>query len=253
MRKSAVAVAIIVFSTVVYSVNAEDDFSALLADLTFTDEPGVAEPLSKAAAEPVEGMKPVPEFAMPATAPAMVDLSDILETADLENRDLEQPAELETEMNVLAPRIALQDPVPSEQPAISKSPSSTGQQYDLNEAFALQTPSLAVPSRGVGHRQVDTAYSACGGCDQSVGCDNSMMCRPHSSVNLPTSTLLQYFRSNPCYTNVWDGYQRKCVHHTHLHGTCDCFRRNCHDECGEVLECAPCAPANSVKCDGTCD
>jgi hypothetical protein len=54
MRTSAVAVAIVVFSTVVYSVSAEDDFSALLADLTFTDAPGVAEPLSKAAAEPVE-------------------------------------------------------------------------------------------------------------------------------------------------------------------------------------------------------
>lgn len=253
MRTSAVAVAIVVFSTVVYSVNAEDDFSALLADLTFTDAPGVAEPLSKAAAEPIEELKPVPEFAMPATAPAMVDLSKILETADLENRDLEQPAELETEMNVSAPRIALQDPVPNKQPAISKSPSSTGQHFDLNEAFALQAPSPAVPSRVVGHQGVQTSHSACGGCDQSVGCGNGMVCRPHSSVNLPTSTLLQYFRSNPCYTNVWDGYQRKCVHHTHLHGTCDCFRRNCHDECGEVLECAPCAPANCVKCDGTCD
>lgn len=250
MRISAVAVAIVVFSTGVYSVNAEDDFSALLADLTYTDAPGVAEPLSKAAAEPVEKLKPVPEFSMPATAPAMVDLVETLESADLANRDLEQPAELEQEMNVSALRIALQDPVPSEQPAISKSPSSTGQQFDLNEDFALQTPSPAVPSRVVGHHHM---HSAGVGCDQSVGCGNGMVCCPHPIVNLPTSTLLQYFRSHPCYTNVWDGYQRKCTHHTHLHGTCDCFQRNYHEECGEVLECAPWDPANCVNCDGTCD
>ncbi len=256
MRTSAVAVAIVAFSTVVYSVSAEDDFSALLADLTFTDAPGSAEPLAKASTEPVERLKPVHEFALPATAPAMVDLAEILESADLETAaletdDLEMPVELETEMKPSAPRIALQDPVPSESAAIPSAPRSTNQHFDLNEAFALQSPSPAVPSRVVGHQRLHTAPAACGGgCDQSVGCDNGMVCRPRSSVNLPTSTLLQYFRSNPCYTNVWDGYQRKCANHSHLHGGCDCFRRNCHNDCGEVLECAP---ANCVKCDGTCD
>ena len=257
MRTSAVAVAIVVFSTVIYSVNAEDDFSALLADLTFTDAPAAVEPLAKAPSEPEEELKPVREFAMPATAPAIVDLSEILQSSELESRDIEMPAILEAELRDSVPQIALQDPVPSArpvpsaQPVIASSSSPTSQRFDLSEAFALQTPAPAVPGRVVGHQRLHTPPSACGGgCDQPAASGPGMVYRPRSSVNLPTSTLLQYFGSNPCYTNVWDGYQRKCVHHSHLHGTCDCFQNKCHGECGEVIECAP---ANCVKREGNCD
>lgn len=67
----------------------------------------------------------------------------------------------------------------------------------------------------------------CGaGCD--TGCDSNVItCRPHMKPNLPYSTFYQYFRSNPCYSNVWDGYRQHCsVHHSHIHGTCDCFKKN---------------------------
>ena len=89
-----------------------------------------------------------------------------------------------------------------------------------------------------------------GGCNScgshhGCGCDNVVTCIPHMAPNLPNSTLLQYFRSNKCYSNVWDGYHQKCgLGHDHIHGTCDCFdphRKSCfgsgHSHCGKCDAC----------------
>ncbi len=65
-----------------------------------------------------------------------------------------------------------------------------------------------------------------GGCDSEES--NSGYCTPHNTPNLPGSTLRQYWKSNSCHSNVWDGYQNHChkPHTPHkkkhgcLHGGC---------------------------------
>ncbi|MDA8744201.1 hypothetical protein N9N28_06165 [Rubripirellula amarantea] len=76
------------------------------------------------------------------------------------------------------------------------------------------------------------------------------VCMPRREVNLPQSSLREYFRSNRCYTNVWDGYSQECgSHHKHIHGTCDCHikkdRKSClgGGGCGEILPAQPCGQA----------
>lgn len=96
----------------------------------------------------------------------------------------------------------------------------------------------------------DNAYVATGhgcGCGHGYGhhCGQVVTCLPHVAPNLPNSTFLQYFRSNKCYSNVWDGYHQKCgCGHAHIHGTCDCcdpHRRSCfsagHSHCGNCDAC----------------
>lgn len=87
------------------------------------------------------------------------------------------------------------------------------------------------------------------------------VCLPRREVNLPQSTFHQYFRSNRCYTNIWDGYSKECGDsHKHIHGTCDCHVKKqrksclagrCGGGCGEVL--APAMPCGPVGCDGCGD
>lgn len=107
------------------------------------------------------------------------------------------------------------------------------------------------------------------GCDQ--GCrlgllkkhchDEQQVCMPRTEVNLPSSTLRQYFRSDRCSTNIWDGYSRQCSpNHKHVHGTCDCGTKKkcrclsglCGGTCGEVLP--PRQACNDCdSCDASCD
>ena len=52
-----------------------------------------------------------------------------------------------------------------------------------------------------------------------------IICQPRYTPNLPTSTFLQYFRGNPCYSNVWAGYRYDCgPQHAHMHGACGCLQ-----------------------------
>jgi len=253
MRTSAFAAAFVITATLVSSVRAEDDFSALLADLTFSDAPAAAEPLAVAASEPAEELKPVPALELPAASPSSIDISEMLESSE----------------PIAAPLVALQDPVPS--PKSATNPNVV----DFNTAFALQSQSPSVSGQPsvsghpsvsgqlAGHRLHSAGCQT--GCDQRANCGGGVICRPRTKPNLPSSTLLQYFRSDACYTNVWDGYQRKCPScHKHIHGTCDCFNRNLHANCGEVLPCAPnaccgpagcgdCVTADCANCDVTCD
>lgn len=59
-------------------------------------------------------------------------------------------------------------------------------------------------------------------------------CMPRRPVNLPNSSFLQHFSSDPCNVGVWDGYRRKC---------CGLYEdpngpkpSSCHCECGEILD-----------------
>lgn len=221
MRTSALSVAILAAATVTANLSIADDFSALLADLSFGDAPSIDQPLSVAkttapeelkdveGAKPLAQVKPVPEIGF--SMPGMIESED--------------PKVAEP------PQVALKDPIPATQPEASAN-------VDFDAIFALQDIKAAqtdIPTQAVGHHQ--NHY------DHNFGCDATFNCRPHVKPALPSSTFYQYFRSNPCYTNVWDGYRYRCGdHHKHLHGECDCFKDSKHG----------CDREGCGSCDGGC-
>lgn len=269
MRTSAFAAAIVVVGVLVSTVKSEDDFSALLADLTFGDAPAAAVPSYAAGPKPVAPSVASEGISMPPVASAKVDVPTAVDTQP-QVGESDVVGMLESDLftaNSSTPKVALQNPVP------------TGPVIDLDAAFALQdgpaakldavptldaVPSFAaaptfavpsqplgnVPSQAVGHMlHPNTSDCGCGQPSNTCGTGAEIVCRPRTPVHLPSSTLRQYFRSDPCYTNLWDGYQRKCCYQ---HGACANHGRF-QPTCGEVLDCAPCAPANCAKCDGGCD
>lgn len=220
MRTSAIAVAILALTTLPNSLSASDDFSALLADLSFGDAPSLSEPaanrsLTIAQDETVTDLKPVPTGIV---MPQMIESTP----QDAVASDVTAQPQVES-----APQVALQDPIPATSPE---------PQIDMESAFALQGSPSAVPTQTVGHILDHSGSHAC---------DSVITCRPHNKVNLPSSTFLQYFRSNACNTNVWDGYRQHCGKHlTHLNGQCDCFKKSGKASCGGN---------DCVNCDAGCD
>ncbi|MFK8111558.1 MAG: hypothetical protein AB8B91_05135 [Rubripirellula sp.] len=220
MRKTAYTLAFLTISAFVGKANGQDGFSALLADLSFSDLPALNEPLAVAKVERATELKPAPALTMPSNA------------APVQKK--------EAETNFAPPAtVALQDPVPAKEPAIS-SP------FDLDAAFELQDlESGRAPAKSVGHILHHSSTSDCG-CD--TGCDNVITCTPHVKPSLPSSTFQQYFRSNKCAVNVWDGYRQPCGPcQKHIQGRCDCF-----DKQGNCLSGAY-NRSDCVSCDGGCD
>ena len=235
MRTSAVA-AILAITIVPVSLCTGDDFSALLADLSFGDVAPVEtakesvetakESLTVAQEKTVAELKPVPTGIM---------MPEMIESAAQEVAAPESTANAAPEVDPEAgqsPQVALQDPIPATVPEAS-------QLVDLEAAFALegvQSAQSAIPTQVVGHHRHHKCQPAC---------DPIVTCRPHNKVNLPSSTFMQYFRSNACNTNVWDGYQQKCrCCNKHLDGRCDCFDKRGKSGCG-------CASGGC--CDAGCD
>ena len=202
MRKSAITASVVALATLAHSASAKDDFAALLADLSFGDAPTLEEPLEKVQEAKVAELKPVPTgFNMPEMVESDASSVELVPV---------KPAKAKV------PQVALKDPIPQ----------STPPQIDLEAAFALQDSGLSEPS--VPAQTVAFGQPSCLG----ESCDTGIVCRPHVPPCLPSSTLLQYFRSHPCYSNVWDGYQLNCgSHHKHLHGECSCFDGK-HSGCG---------------------
>jgi len=218
MRTSVITAAVLALSITASTVNANDDFSALLADLSFGDAPTVNEPstesLTVVQEETLQDLMPLPAGL---SMPGMLESSPAPEAAvATEAERVAQPA----------PQVALMDPVPDSVPMAT---------IDLDAAISLQE-TASVPVQSVGHLMHGRECESCA----CVGCETEAYCRPRGVVNLPSSTFHQYFRSHPCYTNVWDGYGIYCgPHHKHLHGECDCFK---HSGCG--------ACDTHGKCDG---
>jgi hypothetical protein len=249
MRTSAIAAALVALFTLANLLSAEDDFSALLADLSFGDSPTLSEPENSPLT--VTDNQPAPSFQPAPTGMLMPGMAD---TKPISEPTPEPAVAPEVEAT---PRVALQDPVPAVTAEIPD-------QVDLDAAFALQAMQSAnttIPSQVVGHVHSGCAQSGCDGHDQcgcgyggcgNGGCghnDTEVVCRPRNPVNLPHSSLRQYFRSNPCYTNVWDGYRQHCGdHHKHLHGECDCFKQKSRGgACGcQSQHCQP-------RCESGCD
>ena len=203
MRTIAMSGAVLALVLTVSSVWANNDFEALLGDLTFGQAKTENLTLDVAAQNAAETLKPVPAktegFKMPEAQP-----------------------QLKGELTLVSePIVALKDPIPAVQPEqIDTADVDFGMIFSSQDATDSALTSQPIPVL-VGHRLHR--------CDVEA-CDEEIICRPHQRPTLPSSTILQYFRSNSCYSNVWDGYEQECRHHCgdnhkHIHGECDCFEK----------------------------
>ena len=232
MRISALSIAIVVATTIVNAAAAKDDFSDLLAGLSYGQSTPISNSVPGYVDRHVDELLPAPSgFVMP------------------------------NDQEVLAPQALLSGPVVSDPPHADF--------VDLDAAFAMQQletagRGVAVNAVGFGHSRLhDGCGGGCdsGGCDGlgSGGCESCGPCVPHNPVNLPSSTFLQYFRSNKCHTNVWDGYQQACgCAHKHVTGQCDCMEKSskkcclgsAFGSCGEILPAMPRVVRRACDCDG---
>lgn len=209
MRKSRFALAFLATFSIATTAQA-DDFSALLADLNFDNATSVSKTLTLTDPPAQQQLRQAPtELVMP---------------------EQDAPAK---------PTVSLQTPVPAAGPKVAT-------EIDLNDAFSLQESKAGV----------DAQAAACfldhdkkGSCDECEDCEDALLCTPHTAAHLPSSSFYQYFRSNKCNSQVWDGYRQHCrSSNKHLNGTCDCFKPRppkkphcCPPICeADIVECGDC-------------
>ncbi|TWU59329.1 hypothetical protein Poly51_21170 [Rubripirellula tenax] len=254
MRISALSIALVVATTLASTASAKNDFSALLADLSFGDAPPSA----------AEMRSELPSLNSPQRS-LEFPTSNGLEVAAREVAKELRPVPQSFALPV--PQASLRDPF------VANNRSSGPTDIDLNTAFAVQEfessgNRVAAQSVGLGRHRAAGCDSptcaggncGCGGCGNR-GNETVIDCTPHRAPNLPSSSFIQYFRSEKCNTNVWDNYSRPCGRvHAHSHGTCDCFNKS--RSCGELLApcgrtgcggCAGCDKACDSPCDTGCD
>jgi len=206
------ALTLLILATLVSTATANDEIKRLLADLSFGDAMTTSDAATsvtetaKSASQPVAplslekvAMEKAPTVSNFATLPAFSELVAA-------GPGLQLPPES-------APKAVLKEPVPNAAPLTDTK---------VSQAAEVSSPKVAwvqpVETKSVGHRNHSSACAP-------HGYETGIVCRPRVSPRLPTSTFLQYFRGNPCYSNVWDGYRFDCgSHHSHLHGECDCFK-----------------------------
>jgi hypothetical protein len=214
MRNSALT--LLVLALLANTVSANDEIKRLLADLSFGDVMSADDKLSTS--DQVESV---------AVEPVAVE-SVAVEPFAVE-RVKSEPVAVGMKMPVLpevltvVPVIALppeqtvkavlKDPIPDSMPLAEVN------LIDVTNALPAQIVTIQPrEAKSVGHRLQNQAC-------ETHAYQTGVVCRPRVSPNLPTSTFLQYFRGNPCYSNAWDGYGYECgPQHAHLHGECDCFK-----------------------------
>ena len=209
MRNSALT--LLVLALLANTVSANDEIKRLLADLSFGDVMSADDKISTSdqvesvavesvAVEPVavERVKSEPV----AVGMKMPVLPEVLTVVPV--------IALPPEQTVKA---VLKDPIPDSMPLAEVN------LIDVTNALPAQIVTIQPrEAKSVGHRLQNQAC-------ETHAYQTGVVCRPRVSPNLPTSTFLQYFRGNPCYSNVWDGYGYECgPQHAHLHGECDCFK-----------------------------
>jgi len=210
------ALTLLLLATLASTATANDEIQRLLADLSFGDAmtPDVATSVRKTA-------KPDP---LPAASPAMEKVA-MEKVAIKQTPPVSSFAALPPFSELVAAGPGLQLPPESGPKAVLKQPVPKAvplTDINLSKAAEVSSPKVAwvqpIETKSVGHRNHSTAC-------EPHGYETGIVCRPRVSPNLPTSTFLQYFRGNPCYSNVWDGYRYDCgSHHAHIHGECDCFK-----------------------------
>ena len=198
------------------SANAQSsEFDALLEDVTF----GAAEQMVNTQAEDL-----VPEVTAPAPEATMT-LPPAPQVTDAPAPVVDQP---------VAPQpVAAQ---PAEAP--------------------LAMPAEPVVAAPVG--DCGQGCSSCQTCDSGRGCGHKKnrirdtACIPYTVPRLPSSTFYQYWRTNACYTNVWDGFRNHCPRQIDL--SIDKKKKGC-SGCasgGCLALPADWAAASSATCD-SCD
>ncbi|OYP31027.1 hypothetical protein CGZ80_21885 [Rhodopirellula sp. MGV] len=163
-----------------------DDFDALLAEVEFADpstsgdEAAIAPvaPVEEAGAQSALGLELPPE-PLPHEPAAAVDTLPAVPAP---------PTPVSTGADQLAP---IPEPVPA--PVASVAMGGSCQSCGGH--------SVAACGCNHGHHKL----SNCLGNRIQAG-----SCMPYMPPQLPTSTFYQYWRSNACNANVWDGYQNRC-------------------------------------------
>jgi hypothetical protein len=229
-----------------------NDFDVLLQDLSFGNPPEAVEPVAEALQEvAVEDVGPAADgFVMPAPeAPVAITESEPLvgdeALIEMPREDGVDPSDIKVDFN----QVFTSQEVSASDDALAPVEDVPAPLRDGVAPPPQPEPLPLSPEPMVASPIIDPAYAEgyCGSC--GGGCDHGrghhVTCIPHLPPNLPYSTFLQYFRSNKCYSNVWQGYQQKCgLGHDHIHGTCDCFnphRKNCFGvsdcQCGNCDAC----------------
>ncbi len=188
------------------TAHADQDLDTLLGELTFGDSSRANAPST-----PLLEQTPQADELVP-LAPADQQLTNIQDPGSI----VEPPSFEPIQDATLAPTSPLPEPV---QPQLAgEAPINFNQYFQAG-----------------GHGD------ACAAGNASAPCGTQAICRPHHAPSLPPpSTFLQYFRSDDCYSDVWNGFaaerQKRCEHcHKHIHGTCDCFSKghgHCTGHCG---------------------
>jgi hypothetical protein len=232
------AVLLITVSTALAS-----DFDALLSELTFDQPPaaGDAETLTLdvAAERTAESLEPAPpqvedELTMPPQPHSPQPLSDLPATP---------AAEPETVVPASPPSIA--------PPVV----------VDMNEAFAAQECS-APPCAACQGEPCGGPRGGCArcGCHDAHGCHGCQLhgslcttCVPYHPPRLPSSTFYQYFRTNACNVDVWNGYQNRCCFAAeHTRGECECFEKDRRCSTWDSVVCSESCPPQACADGGAC-
>lgn len=152
MRRCALLAVFAGSLTAASQAPAANDFEALLAEVSFGQEPAAGETL---------GLPPATEAETPAEMP--------LDSPGGATEALPEP------------------PTPQYAPAPSAAP---------------------MPA----HHAVAEPCGTCNSnhCGTNHGLHHQTFCQPYTPPRLPTSTFYQYWRSNSCNVNVWDGFRNHC-------------------------------------------
>ena len=234
MRNSALT--LLVLALLANTVSANDEIKRLLADLSFGDVMSADDKIStsdQVESVAVESVAVEPVAVEPVAVEPVAVEPFAVEPFAVEpfavERVKSEPVAVGMKMPVLpevltvVPVIALppeqtvkavlKDPIPDSMPLAEVN------LIDVTNALPAQIVTIQPrEAKSVGHRLQNQAC-------ETHAYQTGVVCRPRVSPNLPTSTFLQYFRGNPCYSNAWDGYGYECgPQHAHLHGECDCFK-----------------------------
>ncbi len=222
------------------------DFDALLEDLTFpdVDTVKVEAPVPNAPAlQPAVGQgffmpapagvpattvaAPIVALAKPIQAPVSLEEGAApVEAAGEVNFDAVFVAQQQDEAEAALTPVEVEAPTPVPEAAaadaVADAAPSPSDSEAAPEPIAEAIPGEPIPQPIIAPMTHPGGTIAdCASCNSgcNTGCDQGMICMPHDKVNLPQSTLRQYFRSNKCYTHVWDGYRQCCgADHAHLMG-----------------------------------
>jgi hypothetical protein len=173
MRKFATTGALCAIVLTTSLATAKDDFSALLSQLSYDKSPTVA---------------------------ASVPSYKVASNTAVQGQAAAAPS---SQNAATSQAISMPAATPSQQVVVAQ-----------NHQYAGSAPVAYQQGCDVAQVGCDTGGCASGSCGSGScrdgSCGEGGFCTPHNQPNLPGSTLRQYWRSNSCNANVWDGYQNKC-------------------------------------------